>query len=241
ERTEAALRATRNQMSHQVLPADRWPLFDVRASHLDDRVTRLHVGIDLLVADAASIALLLRDWSRLYEAPDTELPPLETTFREYVIAVEEIRRGERYAKDSYYWISRLAELPGAPELPYELDPNDVDNRFVRRARSIDPSTWAALRRRAEEADLTPSALLCAAYADVLTAWSKGPRFTINVTLGERLPLHHQVTDLVGDFTSSTLLTVDAAAVGGFAGRAGQLQRQLRRDLEHRSFSGVEVL
>ena len=31
---ESCLAAIREEMSHQVLPADRWPLFDIRASHL---------------------------------------------------------------------------------------------------------------------------------------------------------------------------------------------------------------
>lgn len=241
ERVAEVLRATRDEMSHQVMPADRWPLFDVRATQLDDRHTRLHVSLDLLIADGTSIALLLREWSTLYRSPEAVPPPPALSFRDYVLALEEFREGERYAKDSYYWISRLAELPGPPQLPSKPAPREASSRFVRRARRIDADTWAALRRRAAEADLTPSALVCAAYADVLAAWSKDSRFTINVTLGERLPLHPEVADLIGDFTASTLLAVDTANAHDFAERATRLQRQLRQDLEHRSFNGVEVL
>lgn len=236
---EEHLRATRERMSHQVLPADRWPLFEVRAHRIDDRVTRLHFGIDLLIADATSIGLLLREWSHLYRHPDAAPEPLEMSFRDYVLALEDKRGGEQYAAARDYWHSRLPQLPSAPELPYTT--RETDNRFTRRARTVDPETWAELRARAVDLGVTPSALLCAAYADVLAAWAKDQRFTINVTLGERLPLHPQVSELVGDFTSSTLLAVDATGGKGFADRAQRLQRQLRRDLEHRLFSGVEVL
>jgi hypothetical protein len=36
---------------HQVLPADRWPLFEIRASRLDDRWMILHLSLDLLILD----------------------------------------------------------------------------------------------------------------------------------------------------------------------------------------------
>jgi amino acid adenylation domain-containing protein/non-ribosomal peptide synthase protein (TIGR01720 family) len=230
---------TRERMSHQVIPADRWPLFEVRAQRVDDHRTRLHLSVDLLIADAASIALLLGEWSRLYRSPDAVVDPLEMSFRDYVLALEERRNGEQYAAARDYWISRIPELPAAPELPY--DPRSTDNRFVRRWRAIDADTWAALQRRAADAGLTPSTLLCAAYADVLAAWAKDPCFTINVTLGERLPLHPQVRDLIGDFTAVTLLAVDCSWSRDFTDRAGRLQSQLRQDMEYRVFSGVEML
>jgi hypothetical protein len=45
---EAHLAAIRNELSHQVLPADRWPLFDLRATQLDQGETRLHLSLDVL-------------------------------------------------------------------------------------------------------------------------------------------------------------------------------------------------
>ena len=48
---ESQLGALRERMSHQVLPADQWPLFEIRATRLDDRITRLHFSFDLLVGD----------------------------------------------------------------------------------------------------------------------------------------------------------------------------------------------
>ena len=72
-------------------------------------------------------------------------------------------------------------------------------------------------------------------------WSKTPRFTINLTLFNRLPLHPQVNDIIGDFTSLTLLAVDTAALDTFEARAKRLQEQLWQDMEHRYISGVRVL
>src|SRR5262249_1296592 len=56
---EAALARVREEMSHQMLPLDRPPLFDMRLSLLDGR-TRLHLSLDYLVADAWSAQILWR-------------------------------------------------------------------------------------------------------------------------------------------------------------------------------------
>jgi amino acid adenylation domain-containing protein len=83
--------------------------------------------------------------------------------------------------------------------------------------------------------------LLAAYVEVLKVWSKSPHFTINLTLFNRLPLHPQVNDIVGDFTSLTLLAVDSSGQEGFEVRARRIQEQLWEDLDHRYVSGVRVL
>jgi pyochelin synthetase len=84
-------------------------------------------------------------------------------------------------------------------------------------------------------------VLLAAYAEVLAQWSRGPQFTLNLTLFNGLPLHPQVNDIVGDFTSVTLLAVDHTQPQAFQIRAKGLQQQLWQDLEQRYFSGVRVL
>jgi non-ribosomal peptide synthetase component F len=75
----------------------------------------------------------------------------------------------------------------------------------------------------------------------LTVWSKSPRFTLNLTLFNRLALHPQVDEIIGDFTSLTLLEVDNAMPGTFKVRAQRLQERLWADLDHRYVSGVEVV
>ena len=75
----------------------------------------------------------------------------------------------------------------------------------------------------------------------MAAWSRRPQFTINLTLFQRLPLHAQVNQLVGDFTSTTLLSTDCASAQTFAEHARNLQAQLWRDLDHRYVSGVRVI
>src|SRR6185369_4635435 len=92
-----------------------------------------------------------------------------------------------------------------------------------------------------EYGLTPSALLCAAYCEVLGAWCQHPQFTVAMTLFNRVPIHKHVDRIVGDFTSLTLLDVDLYGEPDFASHARRLQRTLRRHLEHPHVTGVELL
>jgi amino acid adenylation domain-containing protein len=233
----------RQEMSHQVKPTDQWPLFEIRAARLGENFFRLYLSFDALVTDLGSLHILFKEWSQLYQNPNLVLPPLELSFRDYVLAEKRLVDTQSSQRSQAYWFNRLDTLPPTPELPLAKNPNSLKQpRFHRRTSRLSPELWQQLKKYATNANLTPSGALLAAYAEVLTAWSKSPQFTINLTLFNRLPLHPQVNQIVGDFTSITLLQVDNSTVDeSFASRALRLQKQLWQDLDHRYISGVHVL
>ena len=75
----------------------------------------------------------------------------------------------------------------------------------------------------------------------LAKWSTNKEFCINLSILNRLPLHPQVNNIVGDFTASSLLTVDARIGRTFEDMAKKTNSQLFEDLDHRLFNGVQVL
>lgn len=237
----ARLDALRFEMSHQVLPADRWPLFDLRVSACDGGSFRIHLSVDALIADVWSYQILMSELSRLYANPRATLKPLELSFRDCVVAERDVHETEEYERALEYWRSRLDDLPPGPELPLARSPASIAKpRFHRVAAELDASTFAELRRRAVETGLTPSGVLLAAFAEVLTAWSRRSRYTLTLTLFNRLLRHSQIDAIVGDFTSLTLLEVDHREGASFRERARRLQERLWDDLDHRSVSGVTV-
>jgi amino acid adenylation domain-containing protein len=241
ETRRARLEAIRHEMSHQVLDPERWPLFDIRVTLLPAGRLRLHVSIDLLIADAASLLLLFREWAVFYEQPELAMPALELTFRDCVMAEVALRETEAYDRALAYWLERLTTLPPGPELPLsEQSAGRGDPRFARRAGCLDQERWRKLKDRAASGRLTPSALLCAGYAEVLARWSKHPRFTVILTLFSRPFAHPQLSMIVGDFTSTVLLEVEAG-LGSFTEQAQRLQTRLAADLDHSAVSGVRVL
>lgn len=235
------LEEIRDRLSHQVIPADQWPLFEFCATLLDEGRVRLHISYDLQVFDAWSLFRLFDEWVQLYQNPDAALPPLDISFRDYVLAEQALQETELYKRSQEYWFSRLDTLPPAPDLPLAKNPKELKQHRNKRYESeLERSDWQQLKQRAAQAGLTPSGLLLAAFAEIIALWSKNPQFTINLALFNRLPLHPQVNDILGDFTSVTLLAVDCSSRDSFSDRAVRLQKQLWQDLEHRYYSGVRV-
>lgn len=240
--TAQALGEVRHAMSNQVLPSDRWPLFDLRVSLLPAGRVRLHMSFDALIMDAWSSMILGREFAALYRDPAATLPALELTFRDCVLAEYALRETAVYTAAKNYWLDRLTSLPASPDLPLAHNPGELkDPRFTHRHARVSAPTWTRLKQRAAQAGLTPSVICLAAFGEVLARWSRHPRFTINLTLFNRPPLHPQINDIVGDFTSLTLLEIDASGAPAFRDLAQKIQQQLWRDLDHRHFSGVQVL
>ena len=132
---------------------------------------------------------------------------------------------------------------GAPgeRAPGKHVPAQARPRFRRHAAGLPPAAWQTLRANARRHGITPSTVVLGAFAEVLSLWSRRTRFTVNVTLDGRRPLHPQVTDLVGDFTTVVPLDIDSLVGDTFAARVWALSAQLFADLDHRTCSGVEVL
>ncbi|WP_414586466.1 amino acid adenylation domain-containing protein [Scytonema sp. PCC 10023] len=236
------LEATRQEMSHQILPTDQWPLFDIRVSILNERCIRQHISFDLLIGDDWSLQVLLQELWELYQDVDTPLGAIAVSFRDYVLACVALQGSCEYERSRDYWLRRIHTLPPAPELPLAKHPSLLHSpRFVRRSATLQPEIWQQLKTRANQAGLTPSGVLLAAFAEVLSVWSKCPRFTINLTLFNRLPLHPQINEIVGDFTSLSLLAIDNSTLDSFETHARNIQEQLWEDLDHRYFDGVQVL
>ncbi|MEG3902161.1 amino acid adenylation domain-containing protein [Microcoleus sp. B4-C5] len=236
------LEAIRDRLSHQVLPLDRWPLFEICASQISDRRIRLHISIDALCIDGWSFQILFGDLVKFYRNPHTAIAPLQLSFRDCVLAAIALENSPFYQQSLDYWRTRLKTLPPAPELPLAKQPNSLTQpRFKRWSDRLDFSTWQRLKTRTARASLTPTGLLLAAYAEVLSLWSKTPRFTLNVPRFNRLPLHPQVEEIIGEFASFTLLEIDNSKPESFEVRAKRLQQQLWQDLEHQYVSGVRVL
>jgi pyochelin synthetase len=235
----ARLTETRMRLTEIARPLGGEPLFDVRVSLLPDE-SRLHFVLDLIVADAASIGTLFVEWGRFYEDPERAVPPLTLSFRDYVLAEQAARSGPEWQRALSYWESRAPALPAGPALPLCREPESL--RLARIRRVMDhllQEEWQRFQAAAATAGLTPSMALCAAWAEVLSRWSLSDSFLLNVTMFRRLPLHAEVSALIGDFTSTLLLEHDGVGAT-FRERAQRLSEQFARDLDHAQVSGVHV-
>ncbi len=232
--------AHRRRCSHRVLPVDRPPLVRAEVTVLADDQMVLHVSHDGLVMDGISMFLFFRDWWQAYAGDPVEVSGMP--FGHYVAELA-LARDRAPAQRSYrYWLDRLDDLAPMPDLPLATSPSAIVRpRFTQRLVRLDAPRWGELKRRATGAGITPPALLLAGYAQTLSCWGAGERFTLNTTVAHRPPIDPRIAGAVGQFSDVMLVEVGVEAGATFEQRARSAQAQLHRSIENRHFSGVEVL
>src|SRR5262249_29876972 len=72
-------------------------------------------------------------------------------------------------------------------------------------------------------------------------WSASDEFAVQLTVMDRPPLHPEIGELVGDFTTVNLFEVREGRSGAFRDRAERLQRRMLEDLRPLDFSAIDVL
>ena len=239
DRAETTLAEIRARCSARIMDISAGEVFDVGLSLLGSGASRLHVNLDMAVADALSLRTILADLAHLYRAPDESLPPIRYSFPRYLAERAAVRE-RTSAEARAWWSARLPELPGPPALPVGSD-EETGPTVTRRHHWLSGQDTQTLHERAMAHGLTPATVLATAFAEVVGAWSAVDRFLLNLPVFDREPLHDDVDRLVGEFSSSVLLDVDVSDTRSFADRARQVQARLRETSSHAEYTGVEVL
>ncbi|MDT0329435.1 condensation domain-containing protein, partial [Nocardiopsis lambiniae] len=119
EEVERALDRLREENTHRRMDVAAGEVLEVALSLLPGGRTRLHVDLDMIVADALSLRVLLDDLCAAYEGRD--LPPLDYDFAAYLADRGARDTGER-DRARAWWHERLRDLPPPPEPPTVIDP-----------------------------------------------------------------------------------------------------------------------
>ncbi len=233
------LHCVRSEMSHQKIDLATWPLFDIRAAMFEGGF-KLFISFDNIIFDGFSMFQVLSEWAERYRGTYEKKEPLAISFRDYVLGLERLKASAKYKQDKAYWLERSATFLPAPALPLQKNEEAITQQtFERRAAYLRTEEWECLQQRARELEITPSVLLLTAYAEVLRSRSANAEFTLNLTQFDRKELHEQVHDLLGDFTTLTLLEIKTAKCKSFLERARAIGKQLAEDLAHSDYSAVD--
>lgn len=242
ENLDLELKAIRDSLSHEVLDYSKFPIFNVQISLINEKTSRLHYSFDAITTDASSILIVAKEINELYNNPDKNLPELYFSFRDYILAQEELKTSYFYQKAKDYWLNRINTLPEAPKLYTNSNyKNDSKPNFIRLESKLAKEQWSLIKQKASKANITTTTILITAFAKVLALWSKNKTFTLNLTLFNRLALHTEVNNILGDFTSLNLLEIDLKNRTNFELEAQAIQKQLIEDIDNRYFGGVSVL
>ncbi|OTA18277.1 pyochelin synthetase F [Xenorhabdus vietnamensis] len=232
----------RQEMENQLLPLDKAPTFDIRATIINDDITRLHVYFDLMFVDLHSTYLILRDWWRVYQGHELPILADNMNFHTYINSERYLQGQLQGLRDKAYWEQQLDTLPQPPELPLKTIPELISSPvFKRYSRKIAAGTLLALRQKAESRKLTLETVLLGIYAEVLRQWSKHQIFTLTITQFGRRPYFDGIENVVGNFLQPMLLGVQETRERSLSDRLVQIQTDLMMNRWHCSYNGVQVL
>lgn len=231
----------RQEMFEAQFDTGKWPLFDLKAVRLPLNKVRLHISFDNIVFDGWSMTQFLDEWATAYFKPDNHFSELDISFRDYMITLEKIKETDIYQEDLKYWKGNLPEIMPAPELPLACKPEQLKKQvFTHREHKLNEKSWRNIQNFAKDFGITASVVLMTAYTEILHRWSRKSEFTLNLTQFNRLPIHEQIDNLVGDFTSIILLSLDHSKGCTFIDHAQNMQEKLWSDMSHSYVSGIWV-
>lgn len=233
----------RQRMANDEIGTTQWPLFQFVVSQISAHSSRIHFCIDMLIADAWSIfQVIIPDLIDLYIEEKPQLPRLQTTFHDYVAYKNNVRESEQYLAHREYWLQKIKELPAAPKLPQlEPDENTEPVRFERHEGKLGRDSWERLKAQAQERRISPSGVVALVLCEVLRCWSEEDQFTLNFPVSDRMPVSDDIDLVVGDFTNTLLVPYETATDDTLEVRGRRLQDEIWEALDHRLFTGVEVL
>lgn len=234
------LASTRMDMLRDPPELGAWPHYQIRVSMLGQGRGRVHVCIDMLMADLASIRMLLDQWLTLYRDDLTTCASPGLTFRDYRLAVAGLANQPCQQRSMDYWQKKFEQLPGGPvrKSTVRTTHSDVtpDHHSLRRTLA----SWPALKARAQAHGVNAHAVLLTAYMEALASGHEAQPFSVVVPGWQRCPVHPDVAQVLGDFTTLSWVSRSPAALS-FVERVRQVESQWRADLEQGPVGGLAVL
>ncbi|MBY8171396.1 amino acid adenylation domain-containing protein [Vibrio fluvialis] len=232
------LRIMREQKTHQKLALNQGQGAEFVLTRLSDDRFRLHVDVDMIAADAQSFRLMIEALVAAYhgELSDARSAPFAEFQRQMTTSAQQALA----ARDRRYWRALQSTIAPAPKLP-ERDPVNPDTAAVhteRLAFELSAQQRAQLEALAAQHHLSLSAVSLGAFNALLADALKQPAFRINVPLFYR---PKGFDDTVGDFANLTLFSANCAPNVPLLTLFEQTQHQLMACLEHRHYSGVNVM
>lgn len=249
EEVESTLAQTRAQMMRSELPIHHWPWLDLRATLWCEQGTggtiecaRIHYNHNNFFSDGYGTTRLLQEVEQYYRQPEVILPALSLSYRDSVLALEELSRSPAGNAAQRYWEERMELMPEPPSLPQRTTRNRrCRSRLQRRDGYLSAESWRAFKTRAAHFGITPSNAVFAIYAEIVAAWSNSRHYVLSNMMTRRLNIHPEIRDILGNFASLYPLEVDCRQDDTFVERARRLQEQVISDSKRLQWGGMQVM
>lgn len=213
----------REAYAHAIFELDRAP-WNVTLFHLPDDQLTVFVRLDALILDGRSIAALLVE---LFDGLPGDAPAAEAA------PAPEDQARQRKA-DAVYWKTKLADVTGAPRLPWRVPLDQVRaSRYERQSRQVPKAVFNGFCKLGARQRLFKNSALMALVMEVLSHWLDEGDLCVAV------PVAPQTGGAFAN-RSSFIAINRSEAPGTFTERAAKLQVDVLEGLQHLAYSGVDL-
>ncbi|GGS65688.1 hypothetical protein GCM10010253_45710 [Streptomyces badius] len=201
---EDALRVAISSLLDTTIPTDRAPLCAARMFRMGPERTVLALALHHLVADAASIGVLLRDLYALYRnrtGTGPELPVISQLAARHARAEADWLTTEDAERQRAFWRGELADPPAPLELPGD-GPRGArrGHRGAKLGFTLPRGTAQSVRDLAAEESTTPFVVVLTAFSVLLAALTDQKDLIVGCPVSGR---HRPETrDLIGNFVNT---------------------------------------
>ncbi|MEK9281146.1 AMP-binding protein [Bradyrhizobium sp. ISRA442] len=195
---------------------------------------RVHLAVDMIIADGFSTLLLYVKLFQLYRQAHVDGSLVQSA---------PAPAAGRAPSDPVHWEQRLLDVPPGPKLPrpkpHAAGGLDAELPVARLATDLD--IWEGLRERAAQRSLLPDSVLIAALNLVLAGWNEADRaFKTILALTSRHLVAPAAPLAIADFTALSWVS-EPVGERSFAQRAAEVQELIAADLQHRGSFPMEAM
>lgn len=231
----------RQSKTHQRLAIDDGQAAEFSLTLLPDHGFRFHIDVDMIAADAPGFRTLVHDLVALYHDQGMRLArPSFTVFLAGVQDNETLTALQQ--RDRKYWQSKLENIAPAPVLPGQNNNacrgTGSAHHTERHAVQLTAQQRSQLQALANRYRISITTLSLTAFNCVLAHAIYQATFRINLPMFYR-PEQYQHT--VGDFAQLSLFSAQVDSDCSLLEMCEQTQQQLTQCIEHRHYSGVNIM
>ncbi|RKH40016.1 amino acid adenylation domain-containing protein [Corallococcus sicarius] len=226
EDVDTALRERAEAEVRKPFDLERGPL--VRATLVRTAPDRhgLLLVMHHIVCDFWSIDILVRELKTLYSArlrdEPTALPELPVQYPDFAHWQRQVMQGEVLESQRSWWKQQLEGAPLALELPTDRPRPAVQSfQGLQLPRPLPASLPASVQALARDAGVTPFMLLLAGFHALLARHSGQDDLIIGTPIAGRG--RREVENLIGFFTNTLALRVDASGAESFRALLGRVR------------------
>ena len=242
EGKQRAIVAARKEINSIDIDYTNSPLARVTVVMTGDSSARVGLYLDGFVADGWSQDILLRDFDALWKDETQQLAEEKYLFRDYVNFVNSLKAGEGYEKARDFWMKRLPELPGVPELPLKKAADDIYDPSIKNLdRYMGMDEWNAFEKKCKAHGITTSNAMMTVFGRVLARWSRQNRFVINIPMIKRFFEQADFEDTFGICTDFIIFDMKYDRTLGFGQEAHRNQEHMEQLIGNSLFSGMDVI